>query len=270
MLDEETDENKGRVIDLVVPIVILVFCCIIGMIYSGGFFSGAGFVEAFSNLDASIGLMLGSAFGLVFAFIYYLIRRSMSFKEMMACIPEGFKAMVPAILILTFAWTLKGMTDPWAPSFSSATFVRTSATGIQMLLPVIVFVIGCLLAFATGTSWGTFGILIPHRAERVLHGQPPGHHLHLCSAWPAPSAATTAPPSPTPPSWTPPAPNATTSVTYRRNCHMPYRARSLPESATWWLVCWQRRRAGHYRPACGHRHDAGIPVLMKSRQAKAA
>lgn len=161
MLDEETDENKGRVIDLVVPIVILVFCCIIGMIYSGGFFSGAGFVEAFSNSDASIGLMLGSAFGLVFAFIYYLIRRAMSFKEMMACIPEGFKAMVPAILILTFAWTLKGMTDSLGAKFFVRDFVRTSATGIQMLLPVIVFVIGCLLAFATGTSWGTFGILIP-------------------------------------------------------------------------------------------------------------
>ncbi len=161
MLDEETDESKGRVLDLVLPIIVLVICCVVGMIYSGGFFSGENFVDAFSNSDASVGLMLGSAFGLVFAFLYYFIRKSMSFKEMMSCIPEGFKAMVPAILILTFAWTLKGMTDSLGAKFFVRDFVRTSATGVQMLLPVIVFVIGCLLAFATGTSWGTFGILIP-------------------------------------------------------------------------------------------------------------
>ena len=161
MLDEETDEDKGRVLDLVLPIIVLVICCVVGMIYSGGFFSGESFVDAFSNSDASVGLMLGSAFGLVFAFLYYFIRRSMSFKEMMGCIPEGFKAMVPAILILTFAWTLKGMTDSLGAKFFVRDFVRTSAGGVQALLPVIVFVIGCLLAFATGTSWGTFGILIP-------------------------------------------------------------------------------------------------------------
>ena len=161
MLDDETDENKGTVMDLVLPIVVLVVCCVIGMIYSGGFFSGESFIDAFSNSDASVGLMLGSAFGLVFAFIYYLVRRSMSFKEMMGCIPEGFKAMVPAILILTFAWSLKSMTDSLGAKFFVRDFVRTSATGVQMLLPVIVFVIGYLLAFATGTSWGTFGILIP-------------------------------------------------------------------------------------------------------------
>ena len=105
--------------------------------------------------------MLGSAFALVFAFVYFLIRRSMSFKDMMGCIPEGFKAMVPAIMILTFAWSLKAMTDSLGAKYFVRDFVRTSATGVQMLLPVIVFVIGCLLAFATGTSWGTFGILIP-------------------------------------------------------------------------------------------------------------
>ena len=161
MLDEDIDESKGKVMDLVLPIVVLVVCCVIGMIYSGGFFSGAGFIEAFSNSDASVGLMLGSAFGLVFAFLYYFLRKSMSFKEMMGCIPEGFKAMVPAILILTFAWSLKAMTDSLGAKYFVRDFVRTSATGVQMLLPVIVFVIGCLLAFATGTSWGTFGILIP-------------------------------------------------------------------------------------------------------------
>ncbi len=160
MLDDEVDESKGTVLDLVLPILVLVVACVIGMIYSGGFFDGADFVTAFSDSDASVGLMLGSAFGLLFAFVYYFIRRAMTFKEMMGCIPEGFKAMVPAILILTFAWSLKGMTDSLGAKFFVRDFVR-SASGIQVLLPVIVFVVGCLLAFATGTSWGTFGILIP-------------------------------------------------------------------------------------------------------------
>ena len=159
--DESVEEGKGRVLDLVLPVVMLIICCVIGMIYSGGFFEGEDFITAFSNSDASVGLMLGSAFALVFSFIYFLIRRSMKFKDMMSCIPEGFKAMVPAILILTFAWSLKAMTDSLGAKFFVRDFVRTSATGVQMLLPVIVFVIGCLLAFATGTSWGTFGILIP-------------------------------------------------------------------------------------------------------------
>ena len=159
--EDEVAEDKGRVLDLVLPVVVLIVCCVIGMIYSGGFFEGEGFITAFSNSDASVGLMLGSAFALVFAFVYFLIRRSMSFKDMMGCIPEGFKAMVPAIMILTFAWSLKAMTDSLGAKYFVRDFVRTSATGVQMLLPVIVFVIGCLLAFATGTSWGTFGILIP-------------------------------------------------------------------------------------------------------------
>ncbi len=165
MMDSEIDESKGSVLDLVLPIVVLVAACVIGMIYSGNFFLAGDegyhdFIVAFSNSDASVGLMLGSAFGLVFAIIYYLIRRSMAFRDLMGCIPEGFKAMVPAILILTFAWSLKGMTDSLGAKYFVRDFVR-SASGIQVLLPVIVFVVGCLLAFATGTSWGTFGILIP-------------------------------------------------------------------------------------------------------------
>lgn len=165
MMDSEIDESKGSVLDLVLPIVVLVAACVIGMIYSGNFFLAGdegyhNFIVAFSNSDASVGLMLGSAFGLVFAIIYYLIRRSMAFRELMGCIPEGFKAMVPAILILTFAWSLKGMTDSLGAKYFVRDFVR-SASGIQVLLPVIVFAVGCLLAFATGTSWGTFGILIP-------------------------------------------------------------------------------------------------------------
>ena len=158
---DTVDESKGSVLDLVFPVLVLVVFCVIGMIYSGGFFSGTGFVEAFSASDASVGLMLGSAFALVVAFVYYLARRAMSFKEMMDCIPEGFKAMVPAIMILTFAWSLKGMTDSLGAKYFVRDFVQQSASGVQMLLPVIVFVVGCLLAFSTGTSWGTFGILIP-------------------------------------------------------------------------------------------------------------
>ena len=158
---DDSPEDKGAVLDLVLPVVMLIICCVIGMIYSGGFFEGEGFITAFSNSDASVGLMLGSAFALVFTLVYYLIRRAMSFKEMMGCIPEGFKAMVPAIMILTFAWSLKNMTDSLGAKFFVRDFVRSSAGGLQMILPLIVFVIGCLLAFATGTSWGTFGILIP-------------------------------------------------------------------------------------------------------------
>ncbi len=160
MMDEEIDETHGSVLDLVLPIVVLVISCVIGMIYTGGFFSGVDFITAFSDCDSPLGLMLGSAAGLAFTLVYYAIRRAMSFKTMMDCFPEGFKAMVPAILILTFAWSLNSMTGSLGAKFFVRDFVR-SASGIQMLLPVLVFAVGCLLAFATGTSWGTFGILIP-------------------------------------------------------------------------------------------------------------
>ena len=159
--EDDTPSGKGSVLDLVLPVVVLIICCVVGMIYSGGFFEGAGFIEAFSNSDASVGLMLGSAFALVFTLVYYLIRRAMSFRDMMSCLPEGFKAMVPAILILTFAWSLKGMTDSLGAKLFVRDFVNASAGSLQLVLPFIVFAIGCLLAFATGTSWGTFGILIP-------------------------------------------------------------------------------------------------------------
>lgn len=159
--DDETPNPRGKVIDLVIPIVVLVICCVISMIYTGGFFSGTDFVTAFSQSDASTGLAMGSAFGLVFAIIFYMIRHVINFRDCMGCIPEGFKAMVPAIMILTFAWTLKAMTD----SLGAAVFVeeamRSVAGGIEVILPAIIFLVGCGLAFATGTSWGTFGILIP-------------------------------------------------------------------------------------------------------------
>ena len=152
---------RGKVIDLVLPVLCLVVCCVIGMIYTGGFFSGTDFVTAFSQSNASVGLTLGSSFGLVITIVVYMARRVMTFRDCMACLPEGFKAMVPAILILTFAWSLKAMTD----SLGAAEFVehamRSASSGLMGVLPAIIFLVGCGLAFATGTSWGTFGILIP-------------------------------------------------------------------------------------------------------------
>ena len=152
---------RGTVLDLLIPIISLVICCVIGMIYTGGFFSGTDFVTAFSQSDASVGLVLGSFFGLVITIVLYLMRRVLKFSECMACIPEGFKSMVPAIMILSFAWTLKAMTDSLGADVYVATVVASSARSLLNFLPAIIFVVGCFLAFATGTSWGTFGILIP-------------------------------------------------------------------------------------------------------------
>ena len=158
---EETAQTRGKVIDLLIPIVSLIICCVIGMLYTGGFFQGEDFVTAFSQSDASLGLTFGSFFGLVITVGLYQLRRVLSFSDCMACIPEGFKAMVPAILILTFAWTLKAMTDSLGADVYVASVVESGAKGFLNFLPAIIFVVGCLLAFATGTSWGTFGILIP-------------------------------------------------------------------------------------------------------------
>lgn len=152
---------KGKVIDLVVPIIILIICCITGMIYTGGFFSGTDFVTAFSKSDASLALSIGSVFALLLTVIFYVCRKVLTFRGCMECIPEGFKAMVPAIMILTFAWTLKVMTDSLGADVFVATAMKSAAGGLMNLLPAIIFLVGCFLAFATGTSWGTFGILIP-------------------------------------------------------------------------------------------------------------
>lgn len=158
---QESENTKGKVMDLLIPILSLIVCCVIGMLYTGGFFSGAGFQEAFANCDASTGLMFGSFFGLAITILLYLARRVMSFRDIMNCLPEGFKAMVPAILILTLAWSLKAMTDSLGASAFVATLVKENAQGLMALLPAIIFLIATGLAFATGTSWGTFGILIP-------------------------------------------------------------------------------------------------------------
>ena len=160
--EEETAGNpNGRVVDLILPVVSLIICCIIGMIYTGGFFDGVGIVEAFSGCDASVGLAYGSAFGLAITIIFYMIRKVLSFKECMHSLPEGFKAMVPAILILTMAWSLKAMTDSLGAAPYVEALVRGSAAGLMNFLPAIIFLVACVLAFASGTSWGTFGILIP-------------------------------------------------------------------------------------------------------------
>ena len=159
---EEMEVNeKGKVIDLIIPVAFLIVACVIGMIYSGGFFSGAGFIEAFSDSDASVGLALGSAVSILFAVIYFICRRVISFKQIMESIPEGFKAMVPAIMILICAWSLKAMTDSLGAKIFISQLIEKSAGGFQLFLPAIIFAIAVGLSFATGTSWGTFGILIP-------------------------------------------------------------------------------------------------------------
>ena len=154
--------SKGKVLDLVFPILVLIVMCVIGLIYSGGFFDGGvGFAEAFSNADAAIGLTYGSFFSFVITIVWYVIRRVLTFRQMMDLIPEGFKAMVPAILILTFAWTLKTMTDSLGLKHYIADIVLGFSDGMMSMLPAVIFVIGCIMSFATGTSWGTFGVLIP-------------------------------------------------------------------------------------------------------------
>jgi Na+/H+ antiporter NhaC len=159
--DDAAGNPKGKVLDLILPVAALIVCCIIGMIYTGGFFDGVGIIEAFSGCDASVGLAYGSFFGLVITIILYMARKVLSFKECMGCLPEGFKAMVPAILILTMAWSLKAMTDSLGAAPYVEALVRGSAASLMNFLPAIIFLVACVLAFASGTSWGTFGILIP-------------------------------------------------------------------------------------------------------------
>ena len=164
MNDEKT--SAGSVLDLVIPIIMLIVLCTVGMVYSGGFFDAASeyhldFVGAFGASDASIGLVIGSLAALVLTIIMFTARKTLPFAEAMSSIIKGFEAMVPAILILTLAWTLKSMTDSLGAAEYVSMVVAGSAAGLQMLLPAIIFVVAGFLAFATGTSWGTFGILIP-------------------------------------------------------------------------------------------------------------
>lgn len=159
--NEDTPSSKGKVIDLVLPIVILIVLCVAGMVYTDGFFSGENFVAAFANCDAPLGLSLGSVLALIAIIVYMLCRRVLTFKDCMSSIPAGFKAMVPAILILTFAWTLSGMTSLLGADVFVSNVFASSAKGLQSFLPAMVFLVAIGLSFATGTSWGTFGILLP-------------------------------------------------------------------------------------------------------------
>lgn len=159
--DKAKLKEDGKLFDMLIPVIVLVICCVIGMLWSGGMFSGKNFVEAFANSDASVGLAVGSFFALLITLVIYMIRRVMNFTEFMACVPDGFAAMIAPILILTFAWSLKGMTDSLGASVYVADLIKNSASSLMNLLPFIIFLIAVGLSFATGTSWGTFGILIP-------------------------------------------------------------------------------------------------------------
>ena len=158
---EEEGNTKGTVLDLILPIAVLIVSCILCMVYTGGFFDGVDFVTAFSDCDASMGLVLGSVLALAFTAALYLPRKVITFKQFTASVTDGFKAMVPAMLILTFAWTLSGVTNQLGATVFVAEFVRNSASSLANFLPAIVFAIAVGLAFATGTSWGTFGVLLP-------------------------------------------------------------------------------------------------------------
>ncbi len=171
-------DTTGHVIDLIAPVLVLIAGCIFGMIYTGGFFEGVDFVTAFADCDASMGLVFGSSIALMFTFVFYRVRNVMTFQDFAACIPEGFKAMVSPMLILTLAWTLSGMTNLLGAKYYVASLLNGSASGLQYLLPVIIFLVAVGLAFATGTSWGTFSILVPI----VCHAFPQGEMLVISIA----------------------------------------------------------------------------------------
>lgn len=163
---EDSQKSKGSVSDLVIPIMMLIIFCMAGMVYSGGFFDAANenyldFVEAFAASNASVGLVIGSLASFILTVILFVSKKTLPFNDAMSSLIKGFEAMVPAILILTLAWTLKSMTDSLGAAEYVSGVVASSAAGLQQLLPAIIFIVAAFLAFATGTSWGTFGILIP-------------------------------------------------------------------------------------------------------------
>ena len=159
--EENTSQKKGIVLDLLFPIIVLIIACIAGMIYVGGFFDGASIIDAFGDTDASVGLPWGALIALIITIVYLIARKAVTFKQAMECVPKGFIAMVPAILILTFALTLKTVTNGLGADVFVAGVMENAAAGLKNFLPAIIFLVACFLAFSTGTSWGTFGILIP-------------------------------------------------------------------------------------------------------------
>ena len=170
---DDSSDTRGHVVDLIAPVLVLIAACIFGMVYTGGFFEGVDFITAFADCSASVGLVMGSAIALMFTFVFYRVRGVMTFQDFAACIPEGFKAMVSPMLILTLAWTLSGMTGLLGAKYYVASLLSGSAAALQYLLPIIIFVVAVFLAFATGTSWGTFSILVPI----VCHAFPDGEML---------------------------------------------------------------------------------------------
>ena len=175
---DDGGSTAGHVADLIAPVLVLIAACIFGMIYTGGFFEGVDFITAFADCNASAGLVLGSSIALLFTFVFYRVRSVMTFQDFAACIPEGFKAMVSPMLILTLAWTLSGMTGLLGAKYYVANLLSGSASALQYMLPVIIFLVAVFLAFATGTSWGTFSILIPI----VCHAFPEGEMLVISIA----------------------------------------------------------------------------------------
>lgn len=160
--NEEISYNqKGKVLDLILPVIVLIMSCIIGMIYTGGFFDGKDLITAFSQCDASRGLVYGTFVTLVFVFILYIPRKIISYNEFVECIPEGFKAMVPSILILVLAWSLGDLVSNQLQAGAFVYNTLQSASISTAILPACLFIVGAGLSFSTGTSWGTFGILIP-------------------------------------------------------------------------------------------------------------
>lgn len=157
----DTENGNGSVIDLVLPVAVLIFTCITGMVYTGGFFDGVSFIEAFANCDSAVGMVLGSLVTLLFTFCLYLIRGVVSFKDFMDCLPAGFRSMCAPMIILVMSWNLSGMTGLLDASGFIHNVVSNAAGSLNMFLPVIIFVISVFLSFSTGTSWGTFTILIP-------------------------------------------------------------------------------------------------------------
>ncbi|SFG81923.1 transporter, NhaC family (TC 2.A.35) [Lachnospiraceae bacterium C7] len=153
--------HKGKVIDLLFPVIVLIIACIFSMVYTGGFFEGVDFITAFSNSDSSVGLVMGGFIALIITFIFYMYRDVISFEEFMSCVPEGFKSMVSPIIILTLAWTLSGTTNILGAKIYVASLIESSAGMLTSFLPAVIFVVAFGLSFATGTSWGTFSILIP-------------------------------------------------------------------------------------------------------------
>jgi Na+/H+ antiporter NhaC len=159
--DDENPNEKGRVIDLLLPILVLIGVCVFALVYNGGILSGSDFITAFADTDATVGLPWGGLIALVFTIAYLNARKVINFKEAMESIPKGFFAMVPPILILTFATALKNMTSLMGAKYFVADIMNGAAAGLANFLPAIIFLVACVLSFATGTSWGTFGILIP-------------------------------------------------------------------------------------------------------------